>query len=59
MPGKVWHEITYPSPNYNGATVDVWERVHDATLNNGCNYLSMMGLKLIHVSKIDPSGPFY
>ena len=32
MPGKVWHEITYPFPNYNGTTVDAWERVHYATL---------------------------
>ena len=25
MPGKVWDEITYPFPNFNGATVEVWE----------------------------------
>ena len=22
---KVWHEITYPFPKFNGATVEVWE----------------------------------
>ena len=22
---KAWDEITYPFPNFNGATVDVWE----------------------------------
>ena len=25
MPCKVWDEITYPFPNYNGSTVEVWE----------------------------------
>ena len=40
MPSKMWDEITYPFLNFNGAT-----------LYNGCNYLSMLGLKLNHVSK--------
>ena len=26
MPSKMWDEITYPFPNFNGATVEVWER---------------------------------
>ena len=25
MPSKVWDEITYPSLNFNGATVEVYE----------------------------------
>ena len=25
MPGKVWDEVTYPFPNFNGCTVEVWE----------------------------------
>ena len=25
MPSKVWVEITYPLPNFNSATVEVWE----------------------------------
>ena len=25
MPTKVWYEITYPFPNFNGTTVEVWE----------------------------------
>ena len=25
MPSKVWDEITYPFPNFNGATAEVWE----------------------------------
>ena len=40
---KVWGEITYPCLNFNGATV--------VTLNWACDYLSMLGLKLNHVSK--------
>ena len=27
MPSKVWDEITYPFPNFNGCTVEVWEWV--------------------------------
>ena len=37
MPGKVWDKITYPLPNFNDAI----------------GYLSMLRLKLIHVSKGD------
>ena len=25
MPGKAWDEITYPTPHFIGATVDIWE----------------------------------
>ena len=25
MPNKVWDEITYPSPNFNGATFEAYE----------------------------------
>ena len=27
MPSEVWDEITYPFPNFNGCTVEVWEWV--------------------------------
>ena len=50
MPSKPYDEITYPLPNFNGTTVENWEWV--------CNFIphyvrdaSMIGLKLIHVSK--------
>ena len=39
MHHKVWDEITYPFPNFNGA--EVWEWIRNF----------MLGLKLIHVSK--------
>ena len=61
----MWAEITYPFLNFNGCTIAVYEWIsnpppppphththtHTHTLYNGCNYLSMLGLKLIHVSK--------
>ena len=25
MPSKVWNEITYPFPNFNSCTIEVWE----------------------------------
>ena len=25
MPSKVWDEISYPFPNFNGSTVEAWE----------------------------------
>ena len=43
----MWDEITYSPPNFKGAT-----------LYNGCNYLSMLGFKLIHISKRGPSKQF-
>ena len=27
MPSKMWDEITYPLPNFNGFTVEVWESI--------------------------------
>ena len=29
MPCKVWDEITYPFPNFNGAAVEVWEWINN------------------------------
>ena len=31
MPSKVWGEITYPFPNFNGHTIEVWERMSNVT----------------------------
>ena len=30
---KVWDEITYPFPNFNGATIEVWEWIHNFMLH--------------------------
>ena len=42
---KVWHEITYPFPNFNSAAVEVWE-----CISNFIQHLTGMWL-LIHVGK--------
>ena len=56
MPSKVRDEITYPFPNFS----EVWEWIRDfISLYNGCNYLSMLGLELIHVSKRGPWPQLY
>ena len=51
-PSKVLDEITYPFPNFNGCTIEVWEMDNwfHPKVNNGCNYLSILGLKLIRAS---------
>ena len=49
MFSKLRDEITYPFANVNGCAVEVWECVIRPILCNGCNYLSMLGLKLIHI----------
>ena len=33
MYSKVWDEITYPFPNFNGVTVEVWEWISDVILH--------------------------
>ena len=54
---KIWNDITYPFPNFNGRNcwslgMDKWFHL---TLHDLCNYLSMLWLKLIHVNKWDHS----
>ena len=60
MPSKVWDEITYPFPKFNGCTAEVWEWISKFTspLYNDCDYLSMLGLQLNHVSKGGPGPRF-
>ena len=29
MPGKMWDEITYPFPNFNSCTTEVWEQINN------------------------------
>ena len=53
MPSRVWDLITYPFDNVNG--LHSWslgmDKIFHSTLCNGCNYLCVLGLKLIHNSK--------
>ena len=55
MPSKVWDEITYPFPNFNGVTVEVWEWISNFIPHFiWLLLLSHAGLNLNHVSKRDP-----
>ena len=53
---KVWDEITYPFLNFNGCNHRSlgMDKLFHLTLYQACNYLSMHGLKLNHVSKRGP-----
>ena len=53
MPSNMWDEITYPLPNLNGVSLGL-DKLFHPTSYNGYNYLSMLRLKLIHVSKRGP-----
>ena len=56
----MWDEITYPFPNFNGATVEVFELIGDFIPHfTGIWLLIHAGIKLIHVSKRVPryTGP--
>ena len=48
---KVWDEITYPFPDFNGETVEVWEWINIFIPHFTCDYLSILGFKLKHVCK--------
>ena len=50
---KVWGKITWP-PFPNWTVKPTMDTLFYPTLYNGCNYLSMLGLKLNHVSKGGP-----
>ena len=51
----MWDEITYPIPNFDGRTVDVrMDKSFHPTLYWACYYLSMLGLKVICISKRVP-----
>ena len=49
---KVWDEIIHPFPNLNGWTVENlgMDKFISSHTYNWCNYLSMLRLKLSHVS---------
>ena len=53
---KVWDEITYILPNFNGATTEVGEWISKfyPTSYLACDYLSTLGCQFIHVSKTAP-----
>ena len=50
MSSKMWDEIIYTFPNFNGWSLGMGKWFHPS-IYNGFNYLYMVGLKLIHISK--------
>ena len=53
MSSKVWGEIAYPFPNFNGWVVEIWECISNL-IPNFLIYVILLicaGIKLIHVSK--------
>ena len=54
---KVWDEITYPFPNFNSCTVEVWEWISNIISHIAGHVITypMLWLKLIHVGKRGPS----
>ena len=59
MHNKVWDEITYPFPNFNGEAVEVWEwrsnvMPHFIRDVIAYIYIYMLELKLTHVGKRGP-----
>ena len=55
---KVWDEITYQFPIFNGAAVEVWNGyvISPYALYCACDYISKLSLKLTRVNKRDTSG---
>ena len=55
MSSKIWGEITYPFPNCNGCTLEIWEWISNLISHyDWCNFLSMLELKLNHIGKKSP-----
>ena len=48
MLSEVWGEITYPFPNFNDATVEIWELI------SYFNWYFIGILLLIHDDKVNP-----
>ena len=52
----MWDEITYPSPNVNGTTVEVWERIINFLLHLQRVYVLI--LSMILVNSLRPSNAY-
>ena len=55
---KLWDEISYPFPNFNGVTVEVWEWISnfiDIDISMTCNFILLGMWLLIHAGfKVNP-----
>ena len=56
MPSKVWDEIIYPFPNFNGCSIEVWEWISNFITHIVIDVItySCWDQKLIYVSKKGP-----
>ena len=52
----MWDEITYPFPNFNGSTIEVWEWISKISLHLAAHVTIYLGLQLIHVGKTGCKG---
>ena len=57
MPSKLWYPITYPFPNFNGATVEVWEWTSNLIPHSIMDVISYPCWNLI-LSILIKKGPF-
>ena len=54
-----WNYLSIPKLQwFNHCRWGMHKKFHPCPLYNGCNYLSMLALTLIHVSRGDPGGRF-
>ena len=53
MSSKEWGEITYPFPNFNGGTVEVWEWISNFIPHFTVNVIFIQA-EINHVSKKGP-----
>ena len=53
MPSKVWNEITYPFPNFNGCSNEVWEWISNFFPSFSIDVITEINISklLIYVSK--------
>ena len=58
MPSEVWDEITYPFPNFNGCTVEVWEQISNFYPYFMVDVITHPCLKLVHINKRGPNAPY-
>ena len=54
MPSKLWDEIAYWFPNFNSATIEVWEWIGLSHILWWVSLLIHAVIKLIHISKRGP-----
>ena len=52
MPSELWEKISYPFPNFNDCTDEVWNGSFHHILCKWCHFISLPGSKLFGVGKM-------